>query len=49
MNPITEIVACCVFVGGIIFSILHGIVNDLFEIEMFATFGVVMGIILLFH
>lgn len=49
MNPITEIVVCCVFVGGIIFSILHGIVNDMFEIEMFSTFCVVMGIILLFH
>ena len=49
MNPITEIVVCCVAVGGIIFSILHGIVNDLFEIEMFATFGIIMGIILLFH
>jgi hypothetical protein len=44
-----EIIACVVFVIGLIVSILHGIPNGLFEEEFIGTGFVMMLIIILFH
>lgn len=49
VSNVFEIIACVVFVVGLIVSLLHGIPNGLFEEEFFCTGLLSMLIIALFH